>query len=188
MVEARIREPNGRYHKPRAGTPQGGVISPVLANIYLHYALDLWFEKKIKPTLKGRAMLIRYADDFVVAFQYWREARAFYGQLPSRLKQFNKASLRSFYSWIKASRHRRLAHWMVELKRKLTGFRNYFALPDNSLSMSRLYDHVLKSLYIWLNRRSGRKSYTWTGMKAMLGYYGIQPLRVYKRHIAVDWY
>jgi len=61
----------------------------VLANIYLHYALDLWFEKRVKPCLKGRAMLIRYADDFVVAFQYRTEAQAFYRELPERLKKFN---------------------------------------------------------------------------------------------------
>jgi hypothetical protein len=65
------------------------VISPVLANIYLHYALDLWFEKRVKPSLKGKAMLIRYADDFVVAFQYEHEAQAFYQELPKRLKQFD---------------------------------------------------------------------------------------------------
>ncbi|WP_308368213.1 MULTISPECIES: reverse transcriptase domain-containing protein [unclassified Microbulbifer] len=62
-LKARIIEPDGRYHKPLSGTPQGGVISPVLANIYLHYVLDLWFEKRVKPGLRGRAMLIRYADD-----------------------------------------------------------------------------------------------------------------------------
>ena len=88
-LKARIKEPDGCYHKPEAGTPQGGVISPILANIYLHYALDLWFEKKIKPTLKGRAMLIRYADDFVVAFQYRAEAQDFYLRLAPRLKKFN---------------------------------------------------------------------------------------------------
>jgi RNA-directed DNA polymerase len=88
-LKARIKEPDGCYHKPEAGTPQGGVISPILANIYLHYALDLWFEKKIKPTLKGRAMLIRYADDFVVAFQYRAEAQDFYLKLAPRLNKFN---------------------------------------------------------------------------------------------------
>jgi len=48
---------------PEAGTPQGGVISPLLANVYLHYVLDRWFEQEVKPRLKGRAFLVRYADD-----------------------------------------------------------------------------------------------------------------------------
>ncbi len=65
-----------------------GVISPVLANIYLHYALDLWFEKTVKPKMKGRAMLIRYADDFVVAFQFKQDAERFYKVLPKRLNKF----------------------------------------------------------------------------------------------------
>lgn len=239
-LKARIRDEGGCCHKPTCGTPQGGVISPVLANIYLHYALDLWFEKKVKPRLKGRAMLIRYADDFVVAFQYRREARAFYKALPERLKQFNldvapektsikrfsrfhpgqtrsfeflgfvfywdtdfsgsprlrrktapkkhKASLRMFYHWIKENRHKRLNHFMPLLKRKLDGFRNYFALPDNSLSIGRVYGHVLHSLYKWLNRRSQRRSYTWRGMKEMLEYYRIRSMQVRKRHVPVDWY
>jgi len=88
-LKARIMTPENGFEKPSSGTPQGGVISPILANIYLHYALDLWFEKRVKPRLKGRAMLIRYADDFVVAFQYRSEAREFYRELPSRLKIFN---------------------------------------------------------------------------------------------------
>jgi group II intron reverse transcriptase/maturase len=88
-LKARIKTPEGNYIKPIKGTPQGGVISPVLANIYLHYALDLWFEKCVKPSLKGKAMLIRYADDFVVAFQYRDEARAFYQGLPERLREFD---------------------------------------------------------------------------------------------------
>jgi len=84
-----VKTPEHGFEKSTSGTPQGGVISPVLANIYLHYAIDLWFEKRVKPTLKGKAMLIRYADDFVVAFQYRSEARAFYQALPARLKVFN---------------------------------------------------------------------------------------------------
>lgn len=88
-LKARVKEPNDGFIKSSSGTPQGGVISPVLANIYLHYAIDLWFEKRVKPNLQGKAMLIRYADDFVVAFQYRDEARRFYGELPQRLKEFN---------------------------------------------------------------------------------------------------
>ncbi len=61
----------------------------MLANIYLHYALDVRFERHIKPTLKGKAMLIRYADDFVVAFQYHDEAQQFYSNLSEGLKEFN---------------------------------------------------------------------------------------------------
>jgi group II intron reverse transcriptase/maturase len=59
------------------GTPQGGVISPLLANIYLHYALDLWFEKIYRKSCTGFARLIRYADDFVVCFQHKVEAERF---------------------------------------------------------------------------------------------------------------
>ncbi|MBD1381748.1 reverse transcriptase domain-containing protein [Metabacillus arenae] len=57
-------------HVNETGTPQGGSVSVLLSNIYLHYVLDLWFEKIIKPRLKGESYLIRYIDDFVVCFQY----------------------------------------------------------------------------------------------------------------------
>ncbi|MCO1337175.1 reverse transcriptase domain-containing protein, partial [Microbulbifer sp. OS29] len=87
-LKVRVQTLDGKFSKPAAGTPQGGVISPVLANIYLHYALDLWFEKKVKPRMRGRAMLIRYADDFVVAFQLRTDAERFYRVLPQRLNKF----------------------------------------------------------------------------------------------------
>ena len=90
-MKAEVVEPAGRVVKPTEGTPQGGVISPVLANIYLHYVLDLWFEKVVKPRCSGRAMLIRYCDDFVVAFQFQHEAERFYRVLPDRLGKFNLA-------------------------------------------------------------------------------------------------
>jgi RNA-directed DNA polymerase len=70
------------------GTPQGGVISPLLANIYLHYALDLWFEKVYRKSCTGIARLIRYADDFVVCFQYKAEAERFREELSKRLGEF----------------------------------------------------------------------------------------------------
>ena len=71
------------------GTPQGGVISPLLANIYLHYALDLWFERIYRKCCSGYARLIRYADDFVVCFQYKADAKRFREELELRLGKFD---------------------------------------------------------------------------------------------------
>ncbi|MEM5595447.1 reverse transcriptase domain-containing protein [Niallia circulans] len=60
----------GRRYKTETGTPQGGVVSPILANIYLHYVLDLWFEKVVRKQCEGQAYIVRYADDFVCCFQH----------------------------------------------------------------------------------------------------------------------
>jgi RNA-directed DNA polymerase len=79
----------GKKYKTDTGTPQGGVISPILANVYLHYVLDLWFEKKIRKQCKGQAYIVRYADDFVCCFQYKSEAEQFFHSLKLRLKKFN---------------------------------------------------------------------------------------------------
>lgn len=79
---------NLKYYESDKGTPQGGLISPVLANVYLHYVLDLWFEKGIKPKLKGEAYLVRYCDDFIIMFQYENEAQKVYKLLKERLAKF----------------------------------------------------------------------------------------------------
>src|SRR6516165_9020939 len=70
------------------GSPQGGPISPILSNIYLHFVLDLWFEKKIKTTCQGEAYLTRFADDFVANFQYRRDAEEFHQGLTDRFRKF----------------------------------------------------------------------------------------------------
>lgn len=66
------------------GTPQGGVISPLLANVYLHEVLDRWFESEVKPRLRGKALVVRYADDFVIVFEHEVDARRVYEVLPKR--------------------------------------------------------------------------------------------------------
>ena len=71
------------------GTPQGGLISPVLSNIYLHYVLDLWFERKFAKSCLGKAFLVRYADDFLVFFEYEQDALHFKDALCLRLRKFN---------------------------------------------------------------------------------------------------
>ena len=78
----------GMVIDPITGTPQGGIISPMLANIYLHYALDAWFEEVVKKYCRGRAYLCRYADDFVCAFQFQDDAERFYAELELRLEEF----------------------------------------------------------------------------------------------------
>jgi len=78
----------GKKHKTDNGTPQGGVISPILANVYLHYVLDLWFEKVVRKQCKGQAYIVRYADDFVCCFQHKSEAQQFFHSLKLRLKKF----------------------------------------------------------------------------------------------------
>ena len=78
----------GRRFSAKEGTPQGAVISPLLANIYLHYVLDIWVQKWRKSKARGEVYIVRYADDFVMGFQYEEDAKAFRIELEARLKQF----------------------------------------------------------------------------------------------------
>jgi group II intron reverse transcriptase/maturase len=87
-LKAGILSTDGKVLHPVTGTPQGGIVSPILANIYLHYALDLWFEKKVKPNCKGEACLYRYADDFICAFRFKDDVEEFYTVLVKRLNKF----------------------------------------------------------------------------------------------------
>lgn len=87
-LKAGILETDGKVLHPDTGTPQGGIISPVLANLYLHHALDLWFTRVVKPRCRGEALLCRYADDFVCAFRCREDAHRFFEALPSRLGKF----------------------------------------------------------------------------------------------------
>ena len=73
---------------PEAGSPQGGVISPMLSNIYLHYVLDEWFEQVVKPRLKGRVFLVRFADDFVIGFTDLDDARRVMEVMPKRFGKY----------------------------------------------------------------------------------------------------
>ena len=88
-LKAGILEPDGMVIHPDTGTPQGGIVSPILANVYLHYVLDTWFHQAVKPRLRGRAFIYRYADDWVCGFQYRGDAERFYRTMPKRLRKFN---------------------------------------------------------------------------------------------------
>lgn len=76
------------YSEPEVGTVQGSVLSPILGNIYLHYVLDEWFEQEVKPRLKGIAVLIRYADDFIIGFEREDDARRVESVLGKRMGRY----------------------------------------------------------------------------------------------------
>lgn len=104
FIESRIKDPNiirlvrrtlrtgimkdFQYEETEEGSGQGSVSSPIIANIYMHYVLLWWFREKVRPTLRGYADIIVYADDFVCCFQYKEEAEAFYERLKRRMKHF----------------------------------------------------------------------------------------------------
>jgi len=79
----------GRIVATEQGTPQGGNLSPMLSNIFLHYVLDLWFEKKVKPQVRGAAYLVRYADDFICMVQYQNDAQRIVQALRERFAKFD---------------------------------------------------------------------------------------------------
>lgn len=129
-LKAGILDTDGTILDPETGTPQGGVISPILANVYLHYALDLWCEHVVKKHVRGEAMMCRYADDFVVAFRFQDDAERFYRVLPKRLGKFGLEVAPEKTQVLRFSR------FHPSMKRRCTflGFELYW-LPDRQGAM-----------------------------------------------------
>lgn len=88
MLKGGVME-DGLVRASEEGTPQGAILSPLLSNVYLHYVLDLWFERRFRKSSRGEAYLFRYADDFVACFQYREDAVRFLEELKSRLEKFH---------------------------------------------------------------------------------------------------
>ncbi len=232
-LKAGILDTDGKVIHPATGTPQGGIVSPVLANVYLHYVLDLWFHKVVKKYCRGEACLIRFADDFVCAFQYREDAERFYKALGKRLEKFGlalsadktrvipfsrhispgktsfdflgfefrwgkdrggkahlkrrtsckklRASFRRFTEWCKKNRHLKARVLFKGLNAKLRGYYNYYGVHGNFASLKQFYDGVIRILFKWLNRRSHRRSYNWTGYKEMLDHFKVEQPRIVGR-------
>ena len=178
----------GKYYQVDRGTPQGGILSPILSNIYLHYCLDLWFEKVVKKQMRGFCQLIRYADNFVVGFQKAREARAFERSLRERLGKFGlkvseeKSRIISFgrYPYLSAQKEgKRVAtfdflgftHYCTKTRR------GYFRLGRKTAKVK--FRQRIKELNQWLKsaRNIAKLQEWWEVLKMkLLGhyqYYGI---------------
>lgn len=105
-LKAGIQEAGvSQVENPEKGTPQGGIISPILANIYLHYVLDLWIEKPVRKKSEGEVVFMRYADDIIVGFERHSDAERYLAQLPKRLAKFKlrlaeeKSGMVKFNRW-----------------------------------------------------------------------------------------
>lgn len=224
-LKAGVLDTDGKVLHPATGTPQGGIVSPILANIYLHYALDLWFHKVVVPRCRGEACLIRYADDFVCAFEYEDEAQRFYGALGERLAKFGltlaaaktriipfsrgerqgqtsfdflgfefrwgddragkpqvkrrtarkklRSALLNFKVWCQENHHRRLKDLFTRLNAKLRGYYQYYGILGNADSLHQFFYGAMQHLFRWLNQRSQRTSYTWTGFQELIKQFGV---------------
>jgi len=107
---------DGAVRSCEEGTPQGGLISPCLSNIYLHYVLDLWFDRRFRKSCKGTARFVRYCDDYVAMFEFEEDAKRFMVEMSSRLQKFSleveptktkmlACGIKEFRSALKSSRH-----------------------------------------------------------------------------------
>jgi group II intron reverse transcriptase/maturase len=129
-LKAGILETDGKIVHPETGTPQGGVVSPILANVYLHFVLDLWFEKRVKASCKGEAFILRYADDFICAFRYQDEAERCYRELAGRLEKFNLSVAPEKTKTIRFSRF----HPGMQRRIVFLGFETYWMKEDNGVA------------------------------------------------------
>ena len=120
---------------PELGTPQGGVISPLISNIYLHEVLDTWFENQVKPRLRGRAFMVRFADDATLCFEHEEDARKVMAVLPKRLNRFGLE--------------------LNEVKTKLVPFkRPHIGLPTEDKPSHSSFD-FLSFTHFWARSRKG---------------------------------
>ena len=227
FLKAGIME-NGKFIEAESGSPQGNGASPVLANVYLHYVLDLWFEKAVKPHCKGEAYLCRYADDFVCTFQWKEDAERFYEALPKRFAKFGlsladektriiefgrfadenrkrrgegkpqtfdflgftfycsvsskgtflvklkssrkkvTSKLKKLSAWLKSNRDMKVSAMIMKLNRALVGYYNYYCVASNVHNVKVFLYQVECLLFKWLNRRSQKRSYTWSQFNELL--------------------
>lgn len=188
FLKAGVME-EGNYHQSEIGTPQGGIISPVLANIYLHYILDLWFEKIEKQKIEGYTQLIRYADDFVIGAQTKPEAEKILNDLRERLRKFGlefsdeKTRIIEFGRYAEENARRRGKRKPETIE--FLGFKHYCgkSRKGNFLmkmkTINKRKREAIKEINLWLKKVRNRLKLKniWQLLKAKLrghyNYYGI---------------
>ena len=229
---------NNLLVKTDVGTPQGSILSPLLANIFLHYVLDTWFEQDVKTHTKGYCELIRYADDYVCLVQYKEDAIKIRVALENRFNKYDlilhpnktrvfsfgrfergnsqnqnrkantfdflgfthfcdktrkgsfkvgrktamkkfRAKIKEMNIWLKQIRNLiPTKEWWKTLQAKLRGHFQYYGVSGNSPSIKKFYSLSLKLVHKWLNRRSQKKSMSWSKLYNYLNLYPLPQPRI----------
>lgn len=158
---------SGILKEAKQGTPQGGNLSPILANIFLHYMLDEWFEKEVRPMLAGQCYLVRYCDDFVILVQYQQEAKIIMSRLRERFKAYGLELNAEKSGVISFGRYER-GNALRQLRRANTfdflGFTHYCALTRNGKykvsrrTGAKRFRKSLREIHLWLKTLKNRLS------------------------------
>jgi RNA-directed DNA polymerase len=174
---------DGNLSYPEAGSPQGGCISPILANVYLHYVLDVWFEEIVKPQLRGSAKLIRFADDFVIVFSNRDAALQVMELLTERFSEYgltvhpDKTRLIDFRHPCHSGRQRE-DHSKPDTF-DLLGFTHYWGKSRKGnwtvkkKTMSKRFTRAVRSIYQWCrdNRHKSVREQWWKLSQKVRGHY-----------------
>ena len=202
---------DGQPEATEDGVPQGASLSPLLANVYLHYVLDEWFEQEVKPRLKGEAYLIRFADDFVCCFEFESDAKRYQAVLPKRLGRYSlsvaeeKTKLIRFGRFARRDHQRRgergpgtfdflgLTHYCgrsragkFKLKRKTSGKKLRMKLTEMRLWFHHQLSTPVGEMWAVLNAKL-RGHYQYYGVNdnwPMLMAYRSKVRRMAKRHLS----
>ena len=174
-LKAGVLEEAGEVIHSATGTPQGGIISPVLANIYLHYVMDLWVEKGLSSRIRGQKVYMRYADDFVVGFEHESDAREFFRELPERLAKFGLSMAPDKSGILRFSR----CHLKDSGCFTFLGFEFYWANTRQGKktvkrrTSKKKFRAALAALKDWLNKNRSRplKELAVTLRRKFIGYY-----------------
>jgi RNA-directed DNA polymerase len=195
----------GELHEMREGTPQGGIISPLLANIYLHYVLDLWVHAQRKRNARGM-YLVRYADDFVMAFEDGRDAKTMRARLERRLLEFGLELHRDKTRILRFGRYARERSAKLGLKVETFDFLGFTHVAGTSgtngwfqlrrLTSRKKRQRTLSELYQELRRRrheDARATHAWlsTVLRGHYEYFGVptneRVLERFRRHVGDAW-
>lgn len=196
---------DGSVSYPDAGSPQGGVISPILANAYLHYVLDEWFHKEVLPRMKGKAFLVRFADDFVIAFTDKHDARRVMDVLPKRFAKYGLAihPVKTRLVCFGRPRRGRVPRVQRPETFDFPGFTHYWGLSlkgnwviKRKTALDR-FARAVKTVSLWCQRNRHRpiqEQHTalCQKLRGHFGYYGVtgnsQPLGQFRTVVARTWY